>query len=148
MTLALGGRRRSLIAAMAWRATLARRPARALAIAAIVRRRSAASRCSPARIDRADAAPVPFVLAIILGALVACLLAVLVGTGALRVKGLLLAISTMAFAIAAESYIFGRPIFTGSEGALTVDVRRAASSARSTSRTATATTTTSCSRAS
>ena len=44
-------------------------------------------------------------------------LAVLVGTGALRVKGLLLAISTMAFAIAAESYIFGRPIFTGSRRA-------------------------------
>ena len=54
----------------------------------------------------------------------ACLLAVLVGTGALRVKGLLLAISTMAFAIAAESYLFGRPIFTGSEGALTVNFPR------------------------
>ena len=69
---------------------------------------------------------------ILLGALVACLLAVLVGIGALRVKGLLLAISTMAFAIAAESYIFGRPIFTGEQGALTVDVRPRASSARST----------------
>ena len=68
--------------------------------------------------------PLPFVLDIFLGALVACLLAVLVGTGALRVKGLLLAISTMAFAIAAESYLFGRPIFTGSEGALTVSFPR------------------------
>ncbi|MGO9877283.1 MAG: ABC transporter permease subunit [Acidimicrobiia bacterium] len=68
--------------------------------------------------------PLPFVLDILLGALVACLLAVLVGVGALRVKGLLLAISTMAFAIAAESYIFARPIFTGSEGALTVNFPR------------------------
>jgi ABC-type branched-subunit amino acid transport system ATPase component/ABC-type branched-subunit amino acid transport system permease subunit len=68
--------------------------------------------------------PLPFVLDILLGALVACLLAVLVGTGALRVKGLLLAISTLAFAIAAESYIFGRSIFTGSQGALTVSFAR------------------------
>jgi ABC-type branched-subunit amino acid transport system ATPase component/ABC-type branched-subunit amino acid transport system permease subunit len=68
--------------------------------------------------------PLPFVLDILLGAMVACLLAVLVGTGALRVKGLLLAISTMAFAIAAQTYLFGRPIFTGQEGALTVNFSR------------------------
>jgi ABC-type branched-subunit amino acid transport system ATPase component/ABC-type branched-subunit amino acid transport system permease subunit len=68
--------------------------------------------------------PLPFVVDIFLGALVACVLAVLVGTGALRVKGLLLAISTMAFAIAAESYLFGRQIFTGSAGALTVTFPR------------------------
>ncbi len=68
--------------------------------------------------------PLPFALDILLGALMACLLAVLVGTGALRVKGLLLAISTLAFAIAAQNYIFGRSIFTGSEGALTVSFPR------------------------
>jgi ABC-type branched-subunit amino acid transport system ATPase component/branched-subunit amino acid ABC-type transport system permease component len=45
-----------------------------------------------------------------MGASVACLTAVAVGIGALRVKGLLLAISTLAFAIAAQSYIFPRPI--------------------------------------
>jgi ABC-type branched-subunit amino acid transport system ATPase component/ABC-type branched-subunit amino acid transport system permease subunit len=67
---------------------------------------------------------VPFIVAVLFGAVVSCLLAVLVGTGALRVKGLLLAISTMAFAIAAESYIFGRTIFTGSSGALTVTFLR------------------------
>jgi len=67
---------------------------------------------------------VPFIVAVLFGAIVSCLLAVLVGTGALRVKGLLLAISTMAFAIAAESYIFGRTIFTGSSGALTVTFLR------------------------
>ncbi len=68
--------------------------------------------------------PLPFGLDILLGALVACLLAVLVGIGALRVKGLLLAISTMAFAIAAASYIFGRQIFTGGQGLLTVNFSR------------------------
>jgi ABC-type branched-subunit amino acid transport system ATPase component/ABC-type branched-subunit amino acid transport system permease subunit len=66
----------------------------------------------------------PFVLCVLLGAATASLLAVLVGTGALRVKGLLLAISTLAFAIAAEHYIFGRKVFTGSEGALTVTFER------------------------
>jgi ABC-type branched-subunit amino acid transport system ATPase component/ABC-type branched-subunit amino acid transport system permease subunit len=55
--------------------------------------------------------PVPFVIAIVLGAFAACIVAVSVGLGALRVKGLLLAVSTMAFAIAAESYIFQRPLF-------------------------------------
>ena len=38
-------------------------------------------------------------------------MAVSVGLGTLRVKGLMLAVSTMAFAIAAESYIFQRPLF-------------------------------------
>jgi ABC-type branched-subunit amino acid transport system ATPase component/ABC-type branched-subunit amino acid transport system permease subunit len=66
----------------------------------------------------------PFVLCVLFGAMTASLLAVLVGTGALRVKGLLLAISTLAFAIAAEHYIFGRKVFTGSEGALTVTFER------------------------
>jgi len=37
----------------------------------------------------------------------------------------------MAFAIAAESYLFARPIFTGSQGALTVTFARRQASARS-----------------
>jgi ABC-type branched-subunit amino acid transport system ATPase component/ABC-type branched-subunit amino acid transport system permease subunit len=53
----------------------------------------------------------PFVLACVLGALMASVIAVAVGIGALRVKGLLLAVSTLAFAIAAQLYIFPRPIF-------------------------------------
>jgi ABC-type branched-subunit amino acid transport system ATPase component/ABC-type branched-subunit amino acid transport system permease subunit len=61
--------------------------------------------------DRAgDPHPLPFVVSILLGASIACAIAVAVGIGALRVKGLLLAISTMAFAIAAQVYIFPRPI--------------------------------------
>ncbi len=55
---------------------------------------------------------VPFVWALLLGAVVACIVATLVGLGALRVRGLLLAASTLAFAIAAQAYIFPRPIFS------------------------------------
>ncbi len=66
----------------------------------------------------------PFVVAVLVGALCACLLAVLVGTGALRVKGLLLAISTMAFAIAAQSYLFGRSFFVQTSGSLTATLNR------------------------
>ena len=53
----------------------------------------------------------------------ASLVAVLVGIGALRVRGLLLAISTLAFAIAAQVYLFDRPFFTA--GRSTVQIPRA-----------------------
>jgi ABC-type branched-subunit amino acid transport system ATPase component/ABC-type branched-subunit amino acid transport system permease subunit len=76
------------------------------------------------RIIRGTIPQVPFVPAILLGSVVACLVAVAVGAGALRVKGLLLAISTLAFAIAAEQYIFAQPLFAGSVGSLTVDLPR------------------------
>jgi ABC-type branched-subunit amino acid transport system ATPase component/ABC-type branched-subunit amino acid transport system permease subunit len=56
--------------------------------------------------------PLPFGLALLLGAAVACLLATAVGVGALRVRGLLLAVSTLAFAIAAQSYVFSLPILS------------------------------------
>jgi ABC-type branched-subunit amino acid transport system ATPase component/ABC-type branched-subunit amino acid transport system permease subunit len=54
----------------------------------------------------------PFGLAVVLGAAVACLLAIVVGMGALRVRGLLLAASTLAFAIAAGDYIFSLNFFS------------------------------------
>ncbi len=57
----------------------------------------------------------PFALSSLLGALVAAALAALVGLGALRVRGLLLAVSTFAFAVSAESYLYQRPIFTAGE---------------------------------
>jgi ABC-type branched-subunit amino acid transport system ATPase component/ABC-type branched-subunit amino acid transport system permease subunit len=53
----------------------------------------------------------PFIASMLVGAVFACITAIVVGIGALRVKGLLLAISTMAFAIAAQTYIFPRPLF-------------------------------------
>jgi ABC-type branched-subunit amino acid transport system ATPase component/ABC-type branched-subunit amino acid transport system permease subunit len=67
---------------------------------------------------------VPFFFAALLGAGVACLFAIAVGVGALRVKGLLLAVSTLAFAIAAEEYLFHRPIFAVSQFAETVSLPR------------------------
>jgi ABC-type branched-subunit amino acid transport system ATPase component/ABC-type branched-subunit amino acid transport system permease subunit len=79
----------------------------------------------PSTIDRSgDLHRVPFVLAVFLGAVIACIAAVGVGIGALRVKGLLLAISTLAFAIAAEVYIFPLPILTGSAGSQNAELDR------------------------
>jgi ABC-type branched-subunit amino acid transport system ATPase component/ABC-type branched-subunit amino acid transport system permease subunit len=72
----------------------------------------------PAAIDRSgDIHRVPFVLAVVMGAAISSIIAAGVGVGALRVRGLLLAVSTMAFAIAAEVYVFPRPILVGVEGA-------------------------------
>jgi ABC-type branched-subunit amino acid transport system ATPase component/ABC-type branched-subunit amino acid transport system permease subunit len=65
---------------------------------------------------------ISFPWALLLGASFASLVAVIVGIGALRVRGLLLAISTLAFAIAAQAYVFNRPIFTA--GSTTVEIPR------------------------
>ncbi len=66
----------------------------------------------------------PFVVSVFLGAAVACGFAIAVGVGALRLKGLLLAVSTLAFAIAAEEYLFHRPIFSVSSFSQTVTFPR------------------------
>jgi ABC-type branched-subunit amino acid transport system ATPase component/ABC-type branched-subunit amino acid transport system permease subunit len=76
------------------------------------------------RIVNARLHGVPFFVAVVLGAVVACLFAIAVGVGALRVKGLLLAVSTLAFAIAAEEYLFHRPIFAVSQYSETVELPR------------------------
>ena len=47
----------------------------------------------------------PFLLSIVLAAFVTAGLAALIGVGALRVRGLLLAVSTFAFAVAAQQYL-------------------------------------------
>jgi ABC-type branched-subunit amino acid transport system ATPase component/ABC-type branched-subunit amino acid transport system permease subunit len=96
----------------------------ALSTAAFVRGVSLDIGWRSTRIIRGSIPQVPFVPSIILGSVVACLVAVAVGAGALRVKGLLLAISTLAFAIAAEQYIFAQPLFAGSVGSLTVNLPR------------------------
>jgi len=96
----------------------------ALSAAAFVRGVSLDIGWRSTRIIRGSLPHLPFVSAIFLGSVVACLVAVAVGAGALRVKGLLLAISTLAFAIAAEQYIFAQPLFAGSVGSLTVDFPR------------------------
>src|SRR5439155_1804905 len=96
----------------------------ALGAAAFVRGVSLNIGWRSTRLIRGQLPKVPFVPALLVGALVACLIAVAVGVGALRVKGLLLAISTMAFAIAAQAYIFPRPLFAGTEGSVTVQLPR------------------------
>ena len=57
--------------------------------------------------------PMPFVLSIVLGALVAAAIAAIVGMGALRVRGLSLAVSTFALAIAAGAWIYRLDVFSG-----------------------------------
>ncbi len=75
-------------------------------------------------IDLFDASipQVPYGLALVLGAVIACVTATLIGLTALRVRGLLLATSTLAFAIAASAYIFRQPIL--SQGRQTVRLPR------------------------
>ncbi|MEY2433816.1 MAG: hypothetical protein QOC92_3541 [Acidimicrobiaceae bacterium] len=54
----------------------------------------------------------PFGWALLLGAVVACATATIIGVSALRVRGLMLAASTLAFAIAAQVYVFRQPILS------------------------------------
>jgi ABC-type branched-subunit amino acid transport system ATPase component/ABC-type branched-subunit amino acid transport system permease subunit len=58
--------------------------------------------------------PVPFWISILLGTVITAAVAVAIGTGALRVRGLLLGVSTFAFGLAASQYLFGQPILRGS----------------------------------
>lgn len=56
---------------------------------------------------------VPYLISMLLASLVAAAAAAVIGLGALRVKGLLLAVTTFAFALAAQQYLFRRPAFNG-----------------------------------
>jgi ABC-type branched-subunit amino acid transport system ATPase component/ABC-type branched-subunit amino acid transport system permease subunit len=55
---------------------------------------------------------VPYAWSMLLGAVIACLTATLIGVTALRVRGLMLAASTLAFAITAQLYIFRQPVLS------------------------------------
>ncbi|MCB0994569.1 MAG: ATP-binding cassette domain-containing protein [Acidimicrobiales bacterium] len=55
----------------------------------------------------------PWLVAIILATAVGVVAALLVGLPALRVKGLFLAVTTLAFAVAAASWLFDQDVFTG-----------------------------------
>lgn len=57
--------------------------------------------------------PIPFAASMFVAALVTAGLAALVGAGALRVRGLLLAVSTFALVIAAVAWIYRQDVFTG-----------------------------------
>ncbi len=54
----------------------------------------------------------PFVVSLFVAAMITAGLAALIGIGALRVRGLLLAVSTFAFAVACEQYLYRRPFFS------------------------------------
>ncbi len=69
-----------------------------------------------------DFAALPFLLSILLAAFATAGLAALIGVGALRVRGLLLAVSTFAFAVAAQQYLFRQPVL--SDDQLSVPFRR------------------------
>jgi ABC-type branched-subunit amino acid transport system ATPase component/ABC-type branched-subunit amino acid transport system permease subunit len=94
----------------------------ALTAAALIRGMSADIGWHSFRIIDGSVSGISFVPALLLGASFASLIAVLVGIGALRVRGLLLAVSTLAFAIAAQLYLFNRPFFTG--GFSTIQIPR------------------------
>jgi ABC-type branched-subunit amino acid transport system ATPase component/ABC-type branched-subunit amino acid transport system permease subunit len=55
----------------------------------------------------------PWGASILAGAVLSAAVAVLVGLGALRVRGLLLAVTTFAFALAAQQYLYRRPLLSG-----------------------------------
>ena len=50
--------------------------------------------------------PFPYVLSIVVAVLITAVVAAIIGIGALRISGLLLAVSTSAFAVAAGSYLY------------------------------------------
>jgi len=56
--------------------------------------------------------PIPFVISILLGAVVAGILAAIIGLGALRIRGLSLAVSTYALVVACGAYIYRLGIFS------------------------------------
>ena len=64
------------------------------------------------RVVNAGIEALPMGPSMLLGVLVSAAIAVLVGVGALRVRGLLLAVSTFTFALAAQQYLFRRPILS------------------------------------
>lgn len=61
--------------------------------------------------------PIPTFVAIALATALVAGLAAVIGLGALRVRGLLLAVSTFAFAVAAQQYLFRRPVLSGGQSA-------------------------------
>ncbi len=63
-------------------------------------------------------------VAIVVVTVICALVAALIGAGALRVRGLLLAVVTYVFALAAQQYLFRRPFLSGGAGSGAVFVER------------------------
>ena len=64
---------------------------------------------------------IPTIPAIIAAVFFTAAVAAITGVGALRVRGLMLAVSTFAFAIAAERYLYGRPFFSDGDRSVLFD---------------------------
>ena len=64
---------------------------------------------------------IPTIPAIIAAVFFTAAVAAITGVGALRVRGLMLAVSTFAFAIAAEHYLYGRPFLSDGERSVLFD---------------------------
>ena len=60
-----------------------------------------------------DLDPIPFVWAILVASAVTAAFAAVIGAGALRVRGLMLAVTTFVFAVTAEQYLYRQPLLTG-----------------------------------
>jgi ABC-type branched-subunit amino acid transport system ATPase component/ABC-type branched-subunit amino acid transport system permease subunit len=72
-----------------------------------------------ARLIKASVQGLPFWVSILTAAVCTAILAAVIGVGSLRVRGLLLAVTTFAFALAAQQYLYLRPILNGhSEGSM------------------------------
>ncbi|MEM7139763.1 MAG: branched-chain amino acid ABC transporter permease/ATP-binding protein [Actinomycetota bacterium] len=61
---------------------------------------------------------IPTLPSIVCAVFFTALIAAITGIGALRVRGIMLAISTFAFAIAAENYIYQRPFFSNNDSSV------------------------------
>jgi ABC-type branched-subunit amino acid transport system ATPase component/ABC-type branched-subunit amino acid transport system permease subunit len=72
---------------------------------------------------QAEAPALPFVVSILVAAVIVSGIAALVGLGALRVRGLMLGVVTFVFAVTAQQYLFARPILSNGE-ATSVPFRR------------------------
>ncbi|HET6950703.1 MAG TPA: branched-chain amino acid ABC transporter permease/ATP-binding protein [Acidimicrobiales bacterium] len=68
------------------------------------------------RLVKAGVVPLPFGVSVALASVVTAAIAALIGIGALRVRGLLLAVSTFAFGLAATQYFYRLPILNGDFG--------------------------------
>ena len=89
----------------------------ALLMAAFSRGLNVDLRIGDLRLLKAGIQPLSFVTAVALAVAVTALLATLIGASALRVRGLYLAVSTFAFGLAAQQYLYGQPLLSGGFGA-------------------------------
>lgn len=63
----------------------------------------------------------PFALAVLVGPVATAAVALLLGTAALRVRGLYLAVMTMGFAVVMEAFVFPRPVFAHGGAGIALD---------------------------